>query len=135
MAKLVIKGKNIDVTPALRDFISRKLSKLDRYAKHIIEISVEMHVEKNPRIAASNIVDVNIYANGAVLRAEEASHDMYAAIDVVLDKLERQMKKYEDKKVRSKTDKLKLSQYMAGNDDNYNYNDYDEREDNSYITY
>ena len=44
MARLVVKGKNIDVTPALREYIVRKLSKLDKYAQHIIEIVVEMHV-------------------------------------------------------------------------------------------
>lgn len=130
MAKLVIKGKNIDVTPALKDYIGKKLSKLDKYAQHIVEIVVEMHVEKNPRIAENQIVDVNIYANGAVLRAEEASHDMYASIDMVLDKLERQMKKYEEKKVRNRTNKLKISESMVDND---SYEDV--REDEAYSTY
>ena len=130
MAKLVIKGKNIDVTPALKDYIGKKLSKLDKYAQHIVEIVVEMHVEKNPRIADNQIVDVNIYANGAVLRAEEASHDMYASIDMVLDKLERQMKKYEEKKVRNRTNKLKLAETMADND---SYEDV--KEDELYSTY
>ena len=130
MAKLVIKGKNIDVTPALKDYIGKKLSKLDKYAQHIVEIVVEMHVEKNPRIAENQIVDVNIYANGAVLRAEEASHDMYASIDMVLDKLERQMKKYEEKKIRNRTNKLKISESMVDND---SYEDV--KEDEAYSTY
>lgn len=133
MPRLVIKGKNIDVTPGLRDFITRKLSKLDKYEKHIIEVSVEMHVERNPRIADNQIVEVNIYANGAVMRAEESSHDMYASIDVVIDKLERQMKRYEEKKVRNKTDKLKISQVMSDNYENERY--YDEDENQSYATY
>lgn len=127
MARLVVKGKNIDVTPALKDFITKKLSKLDKYAHHIVEIMVEMHVEKNPRISANQIVDVNIFANGAVLRAEEASHDMYASIDMVLDKLERQMKKYEEKKVRNKTGKLKMSEYIADGENTY------QREEESYF--
>lgn len=127
MARLVVKGKNIDVTPALKDFITKKLSKLDKYAHHIVEIMVEMHVEKNPRISANQIVDVNIFANGAVLRAEEASHDMYASIDMVLDKLERQMKKYEEKKVRNKTGKLKMSEMIADGENTY------QREEESYF--
>ncbi len=131
MAKLVIKGKNIDVTPALKDYIGKKLSKLDKYAQHIVEIVVEMHVEKNPRITDNNIIDVNIYANGAVLRAEEANIDMYASIDLVLDKLERQMKKYEEKKMRNKTGKLKITEEMADND---SYED-DKSEDEMYSTY
>lgn len=130
MARLVVKGKNIDVTPALKDYITKKLSKLDKYAHHIVEIMVEMHVEKNPRISANQIVDVNIFANGAVLRAEEASHDMYASIDMVLDKLERQMKKYEEKKVRHKTGKLKMSEMIADDE-----NQYHREEENYYNTY
>jgi putative sigma-54 modulation protein len=131
MAKLVIKGKNIDVTPALKEYIGKKLSKLDKYAQHIIEVVVEMHVEKNPRIADNNIIDVNIYANGAVLRAEEANPDMYASIDLVIDKLDRQMKKYEEKKVRNRTNKLKLTETMA---DNESYEE-DNSEDGIYSTY
>ncbi|MFN8576627.1 MAG: ribosome-associated translation inhibitor RaiA [Candidatus Sericytochromatia bacterium] len=131
MAKLVIKGKNIDVTPALKEYIGKKLSKLDRYAQHIVEIVVEMHVEKNPRIANNNIIDVNIYANGAVLRAEEANPDMYASIDLVIDKLDRQMKKYEEKKVRNRTNKLKLTETMVDND---SYEE-DNSEDEVYSTY
>lgn len=133
MAKLVIKGKNIDVTPALKDYIGKKLSRLDKYAQHIVEIVVEMHVEKNPRITNNNIIDVNIYANGAVLRAEEANIDMYASIDLVLDKLDRQMKKYEEKKVRNKTGKLKITESMADND-SYE-DDKSESEDEMYSTY
>ena len=131
MTKIVVKGKNIEVTPALRDYITKKLSKMDKYEQHIVEIMVEMHVEKNPRIADNNIVDVNIYANGAVLRAEEASNNMYASIDMVLDKLERQMKKYEEKKIRNRTNKLKISQV----DDNISGLDYQEDEDELYSTY
>ena len=119
MARLVVKGKNIDVTPALKEYIVRKLSKLDKYAQHIVEIVVEMHVERNPRISDNQIVDVNIFANGAVLRAEEASPDMYASIDMVLDKLERQMKKYEEKRVRNKTNKLKMSEIYAQAENSY----------------
>ncbi len=114
MPKLVIKGKNIDITAALKDYINKKISKLDKYNQHIVEIVFEMHVEKNPRISDNKMVDVNIYANGAVIRAEEASPDMYASIDMVMDKLERQMKKYEEKKVRNRTNKLKTGEALAG---------------------
>lgn len=131
MAKLVIKGKNIDVTPALKDYIAKKLSRLDKYAQHIVEIVVEMHVEKNPRITDNNIIDVNIYANGAVLRGEEANPDMYASIDLVVDKLDRQMKKYEEKKIRNRTNKLKITETMADND---SYEE-DNSEDEVYTTY
>ena len=134
MPKLVIKGKNIDITAALKDYINKKISKLDKYNQHIVEIVFEMHVEKNPRISDNKMVDVNIYANGAVIRAEEASPDMYASIDMVMDKLERQMKKYEEKKVRNRTNKLKTGEALAGDLDSYE-DVKEESEDEQYLTY
>lgn len=133
MAKLAVRGKNIDVTPAIKDYVSKKFSKLDKYGQHIVEIVVELHVEKNPRIADNKIVDVNIYANGAVLRATEASPDMYASIDMVIDKLDRQMKKYEEKKIRNRTGKLKMSEAIAS--DNNSADLREESEDEQFSTY
>jgi putative sigma-54 modulation protein len=134
MAKLAVRGKNIDVTPAIKDYVSKKFSKLDKYAQHIVEIVVELHVEKNPRIADNKIVDVNIYASGAVLRATDASPDMYASIDMVIDKLDRQMKKYEEKKIRNRTGKLKISEAIAS-DNNTAVDLKEESEDEQFSTY
>jgi len=113
MTKLVVKGKNINVTDALKDYAEKKFGKLEKYSQNLVEIIVELHVEKNPRIADNNIVAVTVYANGAVLRAEEASPDMYASMDLVMDKLERQLTKYQKTKVKSKTGKLKTSMVFA----------------------
>jgi putative sigma-54 modulation protein len=134
MAKLAVRGKNIDITPAIKDYVSKKFSKLDKYGQHIVEIVVELHVEKNPRIADNKIVDVNIYANGAVLRATDGSPDMYASIDMVIDKLDRQMKKYEEKKIRNRTGKLKISEAIAS-ENNSAVDLKEESEDEQYSTY
>ncbi|GIW21326.1 MAG: hypothetical protein KatS3mg068_0333 [Candidatus Sericytochromatia bacterium] len=113
MTKLVVKGKNIEVTEALKQYVAKKISKLDKFSNHIIEIVFELEVEKNPRISNNQKVYVNVYVNGAVMRAEEASQDMYASIDMVIDKLDRQMIKYEDKRIRNKTGRLKTSQAFS----------------------
>jgi putative sigma-54 modulation protein len=134
MAKLAVRGKNIDITPAIKDYVSKKFSKLDKYGQHIVEIVVELHVERNPRIADNKIVDVNIYANGAVLRATDGSPDMYASIDMVIDKLDRQMKKYEEKKIRNRTGKLKISEAIAS-ENNSAVDLKEESEDEQYSTY
>jgi putative sigma-54 modulation protein len=107
MNKIIMKAKNFEITQALKDFITDKFSKFERYEKHIAEIIVELKVEKNLHIADNKIVDVNIYVTGTIIRAEEANHDMYASIDSVIDKLERQLEKYEDLRFRNHKSKLK----------------------------
>jgi putative sigma-54 modulation protein len=110
MTRLVVKGKNIEVTEALKQYVAKKVSRLDKFSQHIIEIVFELEVEKNPRISDNQKVYVNVYVNGAVLRAEESSIDMYASIEMVIDKLDRQMIKYEEKKIRNKTGRLKTGE-------------------------
>ena len=106
---LVIKGKNVDMTPALRDYVEKKLGQLEKYSHHIQETSVELSVHRNPRIADNQIVEVTSFVSGAVIRAEEAANDMYAAIDLVADKIARQLKKYEQRKMHNHSGRLKTS--------------------------
>jgi len=83
-------GKNIDVTPALKDHVEEKVSKLEKYFEdEPIEANVTMRVEKE-----RHIVEVTAYVNGIILRGEEETGDMYASVDGVLEKLERQVHKY-----------------------------------------
>ncbi|MBC7545700.1 MAG: ribosome-associated translation inhibitor RaiA [Candidatus Sericytochromatia bacterium] len=110
---LVIKGKNVDVTAALRDYVEKKLGTLDKYSHHIQECNVELSVHRNPRITDPQIVEVTIYAAGAVIRAEEAAADMYSAIDLVSDKIARQLKRYEQKKMHNHSGRLKTSIALA----------------------
>ena len=110
MNKITMKAKNFEITQALKEYITDKFSKFERYEKHISEIVVELKVEKNPHIADNKIVDVNIYVTGTVIKAEAANHDMYASIDSVIDKLERQLEKYEDLNFRNHKSKYGTSE-------------------------
>jgi putative sigma-54 modulation protein len=85
---LELRGKNIDLTPAISDYVTRKLGKLDRYFGEI-EAQVALSVEKG-----RHIVEVTIPIDGLLLRGEESSASLYASVDLVLDKLERQIHKY-----------------------------------------
>lgn len=93
--KISIRGKNLEVTNALRQQAEKKLSKLDRYLDPDTEAQVTFSVERG-----SHIVEVTIRLNGYILRGEEATGDMYASIDLVVDKLERQLRKYKTKLAR-----------------------------------
>jgi putative sigma-54 modulation protein len=100
--KIQVKGRHVVVTDALREHAEEKLSRLHRYLqeRHIDEVTrveLELWVEKNRSIADSQVAEATIFTRGPVIRARESSHDMYAAIDLVTEKLERQAKKYRDR--------------------------------------
>lgn len=86
--KFIVSGKNIEITPALKESAIRKVGKLDKFFQRDVEAHITMSVEKN-----RHIVEVTIPFNGGVLRAEEENHDMYTSIDKVVDSLERQMRR------------------------------------------
>jgi len=94
---LVIKGRNMAVTDALDDYISDKIGRLSRYVWDGARCEVEVSTEKNPSIADNQVAEATIFTRGPVIRAREASADMYTSIDLLADKLERQVKKYRGK--------------------------------------
>jgi putative sigma-54 modulation protein len=101
--KLVLQGKNIEITDALRDYVSQKIEKAVNHFQHITtEVDVSLSVARNPRITASQIAEVTIYANGTVIRAQEASERLYASIDLVADKISRQLRKYKERNFTNK---------------------------------
>ncbi len=90
--KTIVSGRNMNVTDALRDTIQSKLGKLDRFFHKELEAQVTLSIEKN-----RHIIEVTIPFNGSILRAEEATEDMYRSIDGVVDKLTRQLEKQKNK--------------------------------------
>ncbi len=96
---LQVKGRNIAVTEALRSYVDEKLAKLGKNLNSASTMEVELFVEKNPSIADNQVAEATIFTKGPVLRAKGASTDMYASIDLVADKLSRQVKKYRSKLV------------------------------------
>lgn len=90
--KVIIHGKNIQVTEALEDTICKKLSKLDKYFSKELEAQVTLSIEKN-----NQIIEVAISFNGIYLRAQERNSDLYVAIDLVVDKLYKQIRKQKTK--------------------------------------
>jgi putative sigma-54 modulation protein len=98
--RLQVKGKNVEVSPALREYAESKLSKLGKQLAEQTQVELELSEEKNPSIAASHVAEATIFTKGPTLRAREASPDMKASIDQLVEKLERQVKRYREKRVR-----------------------------------
>ena len=90
--KFIISGKNIEVTPGLKDAIEQKLGKLERYFTPETEINVTLSVEKGRQK-----IEVTIPVKGNIIRSEQTSNDMYVSIDLVEEVIERQLKKYKNK--------------------------------------
>lgn len=96
--RLHVKGKNVEVSDAIHDYAERKLGKLAPQLADPTHVELELAVEKNPSIADNHVAEATIWTKGPVLRAREASSDMRASIDLLVDKLERQVKRYRQKR-------------------------------------
>lgn len=92
--QFTIRGQQIEVTDALKDYVDKKLSRLDKYFE--APPTSEGHVTLSV-VRGLHTVEVTIPLTGVVLRAEDRSEDMYASIDAVVDKLERQVRKHKTK--------------------------------------
>ena len=101
--RLQVKGKNVEVSEQIRAYAEEKLGKLERHLNGPTRVELELEVERNPSIAASNVAEATIWTKGPVLRAREASTDMKASIDQLADKLERQVTRYRQKRRRRGT--------------------------------
>ncbi|GLY60529.1 ribosome hibernation promoting factor [Pectobacterium brasiliense] len=90
--QLNITGHHIDITEPLRDFVNGKFAKLEQYFDRINQVNVVLRVEKVQQIA-----EATLHVNGGELHATSEAVDMYAAIDLLIDKLARQLNKHKDK--------------------------------------
>lgn len=90
--KVLVRGRNINVTNALKEYVEKRVGKLTRFLDNIEEATVIMVVE-----GESHKVEVTVPFNGMILRGEESTGDMYGSIDLVVDKLEKQIEKYKGK--------------------------------------
>lgn len=90
--QISVRGKNIKVTDALRNYVEKRIAKLNRFFNNLGEVQVLLSVEKE-----NHRVEVTIPVNGMILRGEETTHDMYAAVDMVVEKLEKQIEKYKSR--------------------------------------
>ena len=95
--KLLIHGRNLDVTPAIRDYTEEKLSRaLNNFNGLVKEADVHLSVARNPRVAQQT-AEVTVFANGTVIRAQERSENLYASIDLVAGKLSRQLRRHKER--------------------------------------
>ena len=98
--RLQVKGRNVEVSDSIRRYAEEKLGKLERQLAGATQVELELAVEHNPSIAANHIAEATIWTKGPTLRARETSTAFEASIDQLVTKLERQVKRYREKRSR-----------------------------------
>ena len=106
--RYTITGRNINITPALKQAVEEKIGKLDRYFNPDTEVIVTLSVQKDKQN-----IEVTIPVKGNIIRAEESSSDMYVSIDLVEEIIERQLKKYKHKHIDKKQSAIAFSDFFV----------------------
>lgn len=95
--QIVTNGRNIELTEAIKSYVQQKVSRLEKHFEFVQEIHVILEVEKNPRISKNQLAEATIHVTGAVIRVEAESENLYASIDLLVDKIERSLRKHKTK--------------------------------------
>ena len=94
---LTISGHHLELTPAIREYVQTKLERIKRHFDHVIDVAVILAVEKLPEKEKRQNAEINLRLRGNVIHVESFAEDLYAAIDCLIDKLDRQVLKYKTK--------------------------------------
>lgn len=94
---LTISGHHLDLTPAIRDYMQNKLERIKRHFDHVIDINVILSVDKLTEKEKRQKAEISVHVKGRDLHAESIAHDLYAAIDMLIDKLDRQVIKHKNR--------------------------------------
>ncbi|ACG62878.1 ribosome-associated translation inhibitor RaiA [Streptococcus equi subsp. zooepidemicus] len=111
MIKFSIRGENIEVTEAIRDYVESKLTKIEKY--FVVEQEIDARVNLKVYREKTAKVEVTIPLGSVTLRAEDVSQDMYGSIDLVVDKIERQIRKNKTKIAKKHREKMSTSQVFT----------------------
>lgn len=111
---ITVNGKNIDITPAIKDYVDEKLGRVSTHFDQIRKIEVTLNVIKNPSVSKNHVAEVTAVLDKAKLHVTEAAESMYASIDLAADKLNRQVVKHKDKILKSKSKNLSIRTSVEG---------------------
>jgi ribosomal subunit interface protein len=95
--QIEVHGRHLDVTPPLRAYAEKKARRLERFLPSEARLDFELSVERNPRIAEPQVAELTVNARGEVLRVKATAADMYAAMDLAVDRMKRSAAEYHDR--------------------------------------
>ena len=94
---LTISGHHLEVTPALRNYVTTKLDRITRHFDQVVDVKVLLTVEKQKEKERRQKAEVTLHVKGRDIYVEHANEDLYAAIDTLMDKLDRQVMRHKDR--------------------------------------
>jgi putative sigma-54 modulation protein len=97
LMNLTISGHHLEVTPALRSYVTDKLDRITRHFDQVVDVKVLLSIENQTEKEGRQRAECNIHVKGNDMFAESAHHDLYAAVDDLVDKLDRQVVKHKDR--------------------------------------
>jgi putative sigma-54 modulation protein len=101
--RLEVKGRNVEVNDSIRRYAEEKFDRIERQLPEETQVEVELALETNPSISENHIAEATVWTKGSTLRVREASNAFETSIDQLSDKLERQVKRYREKRSRRET--------------------------------
>jgi putative sigma-54 modulation protein len=104
---LTISGHHLEVTPAIRQYVETKIERIKRHFEHVIDISIILSVDKFRENEKQQRAEINLHVSGKNIHAESADHNLYAAIDLLIDKLDRLVMKHKTKLQRRSHEAIK----------------------------
>jgi len=114
MMNLIIQTHNVKLTDWLRQYVEKKIGRLEKYMPDIDEVRVELREESTRSASDRAVAQVTVRSRRTILRAEERSGDMFASIDAVSDKLERRIRRYKGKRARNHKRAIAAANNLAG---------------------
>lgn len=112
--RLNVNGRNVTITKAIKDYVEEKIGRIVNHYDQILEIEVTLEVIKNPSVAENHIAEVSCKIPGDKLYVTEKAESMYASIDLVADKLNRQVIKHKEKLLKGKNKGSSIRTSAAG---------------------
>ena len=107
---IYVNGRNIEITDAIKAYVKEKIGKVATHSDQIQDIEVVLSVIKNPAASGKHVAEVSCKMNSGAVRCEEAADSMYESIDLLADKLSRQLTKFKDKALGSDKSTIRTSQ-------------------------
>lgn len=112
--EVAIFPKNMEVTERINDYVTKKISKLDRYLNDIEETRIDLDYQKSARNPADRqVAQITIRGRGYILRTEERSDDIFAAVDMAVEKMQRKIERLKGRRARGRGDGEPVGQVLA----------------------
>ncbi|MFZ4849508.1 MAG: ribosome hibernation-promoting factor, HPF/YfiA family [Caldilinea sp.] len=100
--KVMVNGRNLEITEYMREYVSKKVDRLERYLPQIGEVRADLNQNMTRSADDRFTAQITIWANGQILRAEEATSDIFASVDATIDKISSQIRRFKGRRFESK---------------------------------